>query len=63
MVKAIKHYAFIIWATLWVWFDELGKMLGEMSLKDFAKLTGKIFLYGLSVFGWLLIITAFLFLG
>ena len=59
----VKNFLFGIWGTFWVWVDELGKMLGEMSLKEFAKLTGKIFLYGLSAIGWLLIITAFLFLG
>lgn len=59
----IKNFLFGIWGTFWVWVDELGKTLGEMSLKEFAKLTGKIVLYGLSAIGWLLIITAFLFLG
>lgn len=59
----IKNFLFGIWGTLWVWLDELGKMLGEISIKEFAKLTGKIVLYGLSVIGWLLIIAAFLYLG
>ena len=59
----IKNFLFGIWGTLWVWIDELGKMLGDMSLKEFAKFIGKVVLYGLSVIGWLLIITAFLFLG
>ena len=59
----IKNFLFGIWGSLWVWIDELGKKLADMSFKEFAKLTGKIFLYGLSVIGWLLIIAAFLYLG
>ena len=59
----IKNFLFGIWGTFWVWVDELGKMLGDMSLKEFAKFIGKVVLYGLSAIGWLLIITAFLFLG
>ena len=52
----IKKFMFGLWGTFWVWFDELGKMLGDMSLKEFAKFTGKVFLYGLSVIGWVLIL-------
>ena len=59
----IKNLCFSLWATLWVWVDELGKKIGDMSFKEFAKLTGKIVLYGLAAIGWLLIIAAFLYLG
>jgi len=59
----IKKFCFGLWGAFWVWVAELGKKLGDMSLKEFAKLTGKVVLYGLSAIGWLLIITAFLFLG
>lgn len=54
----IKELFFGFWAALWVAIDDLGKYIGDMSLKDFAKLTGKIVLYGLSVIGWVLILSA-----
>ena len=52
----IKKFMFGLWGAFWVWVDELGKMLGDMSLKEFAIFAGKVFLYGLSAIGWLLIL-------
>lgn len=63
MLKAIGKFVFIVWATLWVWLDELGKKLAEMSAKEFLKLTGKTFLYGLSVIGWIVIIYSMYLVG
>lgn len=59
----VKNLIFNIWATLWVWFDELGKTLGEMSFKELAIFAAKIGVYALSAIAWLFIIYAMLIVG
>lgn len=59
----IKKFCFGLWGAFWVAIDELRKGLNEMMLKEFAKLTGKVFLYGLSAIAWLFIIYAMLIVG
>jgi hypothetical protein len=59
----IKEFCFGLWATLWVWIDELGKMLGGTSIKEIAKLTLKLSVYTLSAVAWLFIIYAMLIVG
>jgi len=59
----IKEFCFGLWAALWVAADELGKKLGEMSAKEFLKLVGKVFVYGLSVICWIFIFFAIYLIG
>lgn len=59
----VKNFLFGLWGTFWVWVDELGKILGGMTLKEFAKFIGKVVLYGLSAIGWIVIIYAMLVVG
>lgn len=59
----VKKFIFNIWATLWVWADELGKILGEMSLKEFAIFILKLGVYTLSAVAWIVIIYAMLIVG
>lgn len=59
----VKNLIFNIWATLWVAFDKLGEMLGEMSIKEIAVFALKIGVYALSAIAWLFIIYAMLIVG
>lgn len=59
----IKEFCFSLWATLWVWIDELGKTLGGMSLKEIAVFVLKLGVYTLSAIAWLFIIYAMLIVG
>jgi hypothetical protein len=51
----VKEFLFGLWGTFWVYVDEIRKALNAMSATEFLKFTGKVFLYGLSVIGWIAI--------
>lgn len=59
----IKEFMFGLWGTFWVYLDEIGKALEAMSGKEFLKFIGKVFIYGLSIIGWVFIFFGFYIVG
>jgi hypothetical protein len=59
----VKEFLFGLWGTFWVYVDEIRKALNAMSATEFLKFTGKVFLYGLSVIGWIFIFFGFYIVG
>lgn len=51
----IKEIMFSVWGALWVAIDKFVEALDAMSGKEFLKFAGKVFVYGLSVVGWVAI--------
>lgn len=59
----VKEFMFGLWGTFWVYMDEIRKALEKMTAAEFLKLTGKVFIYGLSVISWFFIIFGFYIVG
>ena len=59
----IKETIFRFWGALWVLVDNIGKALEETTAKDFLKHGAKVFLYSITVIGWVAMFTAIYFVG